>query len=60
MAPHKCTDKQHKMDLVYSNLCLMTSLNIRAVALSYHILFCPVELLSLGGLLFSEEEMEGE
>lgn len=38
----------------------MTSLNIRAVALSYHILFCPVELLSLGGLLFSEEEMEGE
>lgn len=32
----------------------------RAFALSYCIIFCPVWLLSHGGLHFSEEEMEGE
>lgn len=33
---------------------------MRSFALSYCILYCPVWLLSLRGLFFSEEEMEGE
>jgi hypothetical protein len=31
---------------------------MRVLALSYFILSCPVWLLSLGDMLFSEEEME--
>ena len=37
----------------------LSSLNVITFALSYCALFCPVWLLSLGGLLFSEEKMEG-
>jgi hypothetical protein len=33
---------------------------MRAFAWSYGILLCPVGLISLGGLFFSEEETGGE
>ena len=35
-------------------------LDVRVYVLSYCILFCPVGLESLGGLFFTEEEMEEE
>lgn len=38
----------------------LSSLNRRAFALTYCILFSPLWLLSLGNLIFSEEESEGE
>lgn len=37
---------------------LYPALIIRAFALSYCVLFCPVWLSSLGGLLLSKEETE--
>ena len=37
---------------------VLCSLTMRVLALSYFILSCPVWLLSLGDMLFSEEEME--
>lgn len=41
---------------LYSCWILLPTLDIRAFATSYCILFCPVWLLSPGDLLFSEEE----
>lgn len=38
----------------------LSSLNRRALALTYCILFSPLWLLSSGNLIFSEEESEGE
>lgn len=37
---------------------LQPNLDMKALALFYYILFVFVWLLSLGGLLFSEEEMD--
>lgn len=37
---------------------LQSNLDMKALALFYYILFFFVWLLSLGGLLFSEEEMD--
>lgn len=38
----------------------LSSLHMSCFALSYCVLFCPACLSSLGGRLFSEEEMEEE
>lgn len=43
----------------YFLLCCLFWQDIRAFALSVSTLFCTFCLLSFGGLLFSEEEMEG-
>jgi len=37
----------------------LSNLNMSVFTLCYYIMFCPVWLLSLGDLLFSEEEYEG-
>lgn len=38
---------------------VLPSLDIRALALFYYLLFCSAWLLSLGVLLFSEEKQRG-